>query len=451
VSSGPDTIAALASPPGVGGIGVLRVSGPAVPAVARAVLGRLPAPRSATLAVLRAADGSPIDRGLALYFPEPGSYTGEPTLEWQGHGGPVVMDMALGRMLEAGARAARPGEFSQRAFLNGRLDLAQAEAVADLIEAASRTAARSALRSLEGEFSASCTAVAEDIADLRAYVEAGIDFPDEDIDLLAGPEVVDRLARLRRELDTVMARARQGSLLREGVVVTIVGPPNVGKSSLMNRLAGRDRAIVTEVPGTTRDALRESIDLDGLPLELVDTAGLRPTEDRVERVGIERTWQAVAGAGVLLVVVDDAEDPGPVLAGIRERAPAGVAILLVRNKVDLTGAPPGPASEVSGLTAVRVSALTGAGFDDLAGALKQAAGVVDFEEGVFMARRRHLEALDGAAGFLDAAAAWLGAEPAAELVAEDLRQAQRALGEITGVFTTEDLLERIFSSFCIGK
>lgn len=440
----PDTIAAIATPAGRGGIGVVRVSGPRVPDIARALLGALPGPRKATLATARSAGGDRLDQGIALYFPAPHSYTGEHVLEFQGHGGPVVMHAILGALLDAGARLAEPGEFTRRAFLNGRLDLAQAEAVADLIDAASSEAARSAMRSLEGEFSAAVRQLVAELTELRALTEAMLDFPEEEVDELHRDDAQGRLASTRAALETVLARSRQGSLLREGLHVVIAGRPNVGKSSLLNRLAGAERAIVTPVAGTTRDLVREDIRIEGVPLHVVDTAGLREGADEVEKIGIERAWQEIRRADVVLAVVEaDGGGDGDVLAGVEPALPAGAVRIRVVNKIDLAGmAPARSAGEV------RLSAKTGEGLDLLQAALLEAAGWERGGESVYLARERHLRALDRARTHLAAAAVqgnrW-------ELFAEDLRLAQQALAEITGEVTTEDLLGEIFARFCIGK
>lgn len=435
----PDTIAAIATPPGKGGIGIVRISGPAVPQLARALIGRLPEPRQATQCEIRSANGELLDQGIALYFAAPQTYTGEPVLELQGHGGPVVMHAVLGAALDAGARLAEPGEFTRRAFLNGKLDLAQAEAVADLIDAASREAARSALRSLGGEFSAAITALVAQLTELRALTEAMLDFPEEDVDSLHRKDAEARLAKLRAALDEVLARSRQGSLLRSGVHVVIAGRPNVGKSSLLNRLAGEERAIVAAVPGTTRDALRESIQIEGVPLVIVDTAGLHASVDEVEQLGMQRARSELERADVVLVVLD-ALDPRPPA----ETLPAGAKRITVVNKIDLlAGAPAGKRDD-----AVQVSAKTGAGLDALRAALLEAAGWSSRGESVFLARERHLRALEEARGHLAAAAAQ---EAQWEFFAEELRLAQEALGSITGRVSADDLLGEIFARFCIGK
>jgi tRNA modification GTPase len=435
----PDTIAAVATPPGRGGIGIVRISGPAVPQVARALLGRLPEERSVALCSFRDAQGVALDQGVALYFAAPHSYTGEAVLELQGHGGPVVMHALLSAALDAGARLAEPGEFTRRAFLNGKLDLAQAEAVADLIDAASREAARSALRSLGGEFSAAIGALVAQLTELRALTEAMLDFPEDDVDRLHRDDAQARLAKLRAALDEVLAKSRQGSLLRSGVHVVIAGRPNVGKSSLLNRLAGEERAIVAAVPGTTRDALRESIQIEGVPLVIVDTAGLHASRDEVERLGMERTRSEMARADLLLVVLD-AVNPQPPA----ETLPAGLKRIDVLNKIDLvSGVAPGKRDG-----AVHVSAKTGAGLDSLRAELLEAAGWSARGESVFLARERHLRALEQARARLAAAAAQ---DAQWEFFAEELRLAQEALGAITGRVSADDLLGEIFSRFCIGK
>jgi tRNA modification GTPase len=434
-----DTIAALATPPGRGGIGIVRVSGPAVPAIAAALLGKLPRPRQAQLSAFRDARGERADEGIALYFPAPHSYTGEAVLELQGHGGPVVAQAVLAAVLDAGARLAEPGEFTRRAFLNGKLDLAQAEAVADLIDAASREAARSALRSLTGEFSAALDGLVAQLTELRALTEAMLDFPEEDIDSLHREDAQARLSRLRTALEDVLAKSRQGSLLRSGIHVVLAGRPNVGKSSLLNRLAGEERAIVTAVPGTTRDALRESIQIEGVPVVLVDTAGLRESQDEVERIGMARTRSELERADVVLVVLEAGtmqEPAGPL--------PVAAARITVINKIDLlAGAAAGRQGE-----AIHVSAKTGAGLDALRAALLEAAGWNARGETVFLARERHLRALNAARANLAAAAA---GDMAWEFFAEELRLAQETLGTITGRVSADDLLGEIFTRFCIGK
>lgn len=448
-----DTIAAIATPPGRGGIGIVRVSGPAARAIALAVLGREPAPRIAEYRVFRDADGSAIDRGIALFFPAPNSYTGEDVLELQGHGGPVVLDMLMERLLALGARAARPGEFSERAFLNDRLDLAQAEAVADLIDSASREAARSAMRSLEGEFSARVTAITEALTELRVYVEAAIDFSEEEIDFLADETLRARFRTLLQKLETLTAEARQGCTLREGLRIVIAGRPNAGKSSLLNRLAKREAAIVSDIPGTTRDALREYIAIDGLPLHIIDTAGLRDSTDPLERIGIARAHDEIAQADRILLVLDETEPAASAvdISTLQLDTEKTAPITFVHNKTDLSGAGPALYEDSEGNTHIHLSARTGAGMDLLEKHLKDSASYAGPEQGTFTARRRHLDALRLAAEHVALGLTQLEEMNAGDLAAEELRQAQRALGEITGEVSSEDLLGRIFASFCIGK
>ena len=432
-----DTIAAIATPPGRGGIGVVRISGPKVPEISSLVVGSLPAPREARDARVRNARGEEIDEGLALYFPAPHSYTGEAVLELQGHGGPVVMQTLLRACLDAGARLAEPGEYTRRAFLNGRLDLAQAEAVADLIEASSEQAARAALRSLSGEFSAAVQALASRLVELRALTEAMLDFPEEEVDVVHRTDAASRLGNVGKALDEVLARSREGSLLRSGIHVVLAGRPNVGKSSLLNRLAGEERAIVTPIAGTTRDALREPIQIEGVPLTLVDTAGLRESADEVERLGVERTRRELALADLVLVVEEAGAAPRslPPIATRAER-------ILVYNKLDLAPRFARPQG------ALAVSAKTGQGLEELRSAILAAAGWSATGESVFLARERHLRALEKARAHLDAARRELERW---EVFAEELRLAHTALGTITGEFTSDDLLGEIFGRFCIGK
>ena len=437
-----DLIAAIATAPGRGGVGIVRVSGPDIAAVARALLGRVPAPRHAVYGSFLDADGAAIDTGIALYFAAPHSFTGEQVLELQGHGGPVVLDLVLQRCLALGARLAEPGEFTRRAYLNGKLDLAQAEAVADLIDAASEQAARSAVRSLSGAFSARIAELVEDVTRLRMLVEATLDFPDEEIDFLRDADAFGRLDRLDARLAAVRAEARQGALLREGLSVVLVGQPNVGKSSLLNQLAGFEAAIVTEIAGTTRDTVREAIQIEGVPVHIIDTAGLRDTDDAVERIGIARTWAAAEKADVALLLVDAAHGVGEREAAILARLPPGVR-LTVHNKIDVQNEAPRARGDE-----IWLSARTGAGVDLLRARLLEAAGWRAAGEGTFMARARHVDALARASTHLAAAR---GAVERLELFAEELRLAQAALSEITGEFTADDLLGEIFSSFCIGK
>ena len=446
-----DTIAAVSTPPGRGGIGIVRVSGPRAAQMAREVVGRLPEPRVATAARFLAGDGETLDSGIALWFPGPRSCTGEDTLELQGHGGPVVLDRVAGRVLSLGARPARPGEFTERAFLNGKLDLAQAEAVADLIDAATHEAARLARRSLDGALSDRVNRAVSELVEIRTFLEGSLDFPDEEVPELPEALLAGRLDRVRAEVSAARGSAARGNLLREGFGVVIAGRPNVGKSSLLNRLVGRERAIVTEAPGTTRDTLDEAVQVDGLPLRVVDTAGLRPTDDPVERIGIERTWAAVEEADAVLAVVDDRRGIEEADRAILERIPERLPRVVVHNKIDLTGAAAGEREEGTGFFRIGLSAKTGEGVDRLCERIKSLAGYEPRAEGVFMARRRHLAALDEALAALDAAKRGGDEGAGSELVAEDLRLAQRALGEITGEFTADDLLGRIFASFCIGK
>jgi tRNA modification GTPase len=446
-----DTIVAAATPPGRGGIGIVRVSGPKTPEIAAVMLGDLPVPRRATFARFLDRSEQPIDAGLALFFPAPHSYTGEHVLELHGHGGPVVVEALVARAAELGARRALPGEFTQRAFLNDKLDLAQAEAIADLIDAGSREAARAAMRSLQGEFSAMVQGLTEALVDLRTYVEAAIDFPEEEIDFLADREVAERLDAVRAHFSGVEQSARQGRLLREGMTVVIAGRPNAGKSSLLNRLAGYDAAIVTEIPGTTRDVVRERIHIDGMPLHVLDTAGLRPANDVVEEEGIRRAQAEMTRADRVLFVIDAAADSaGVAYAEERERLPPEVPVTLVFNKCDIsTGIP--LADTASGPPRIAVSALTGAGFDVLRTHLKSCMDFQTLDSGTVSARQRHLDALARARRHVEEAGHELLERRAGELVAEELREAQRALDEITGEFSSDDLLGRIFSGFCIGK
>jgi len=417
--------------------------------MARELIGRTPKPRLATLADFRARDGEPIDQGIALLFPAPGSFTGEDVLELQGHGGPVVLDLLLRRTLELGARLARPGEFSERAFLNGKLDLAQAEAVADLIESTTEVAARMASRTLHGELSRRVEALLAGILHLRTFVEAAIDFPDEEIDPITDSQVGADLQNLIRATEQLTASAHRGYLICEGLGLVIAGPPNAGKSSLFNALAGTDAAIVTHIPGTTRDLLRQEIRIDGRPLHIVDTAGLRRARDSIEQEGIRRAYKQIEHADHLLWVFDGQSDPK--LEGLDwDALPDRIAVTYVRNKIDLTGSPAGLTHTGLG-PEIAISALTGAGMDRLREHLKAVCGLSVSTEGAFIARRRHLDALNRSLTHLNSAAAMSSRTPAAELIAEDLRQAQQALGEITGKFTADDLLARIFATFCVGK
>ena len=450
-----DTIVAQATPPGRGGVGILRVSGPKAQDVAKAVLGILPKPRYAHYLPFLASDGTTLDEGIALFFPNPHSFTGEDVLELQGHGGPVILDLLLKRILDIpSVRIARPGEFSERAFLNDKLDLAQAEAIADLIDASSEQAAKSALSSLQGVFSKKINTLVEALIHLRIFTEAAIDFPEEEIDFLSDGKIAAELEQVIQRLNEVRQEAKQGSLLREGMKVVIAGRPNAGKSSLLNALAGRDAAIVTDIAGTTRDVLREHIHIDGMPLHIIDTAGLREASDEVERIGIERAWQEIDQADRVLFMVDSTTtnetNPEKLWPEFIERLPKNLPVTVIRNKADLTGEPLGY-SEQNGYCLIQLSARTGEGITLLRDHLKQVMGFTSSTEGGFLARRRHLQALEKAAEHLNNGQYQLTTFHAGELLAEELRLAQEALSEITGEFTSDDLLGRIFSSFCIGK
>jgi tRNA modification GTPase len=448
-----DTIAAVATAQGRGGVGIVRVSGPGVPALCQSMVGQNLKPRHAHFCPFYDAMGQILDQGIALYFPAPHSFTGEHVLELQGHGGPVILDLLLQHLTQLGVRLARPGEFSERAFLNDKLDLAQAEAIADLIEAGSEQAARNALRSLQGAFSDRIQELVEALVQLRIYVEAAIDFPEEEIDFLSDGKVSADLEGIKARLNQVFAEARQGVLMRDGMHVVIAGRPNAGKSSLLNALSGRDSAIVTNIEGTTRDLVREHIHIDGMPLHIIDTAGLRESPDEVEKIGIARAWEEIQRADRLLLLVDSCDthslDPAAVWPEFANRFPAD-KITLIRNKIDLTGEPSGVRSDTTPVC-IGLSTVTGAGLEDLKSHLKQLMGYNTQSQGGFTARRRHLDALERAQASLDAGKAQLHSHAAGELLAEDLRQAQEALSEITGQFTSDDLLGRIFSSFCIGK
>jgi tRNA modification GTPase len=442
-----DVIAAIATAPGRGGIGVIRVSGPDLASLAQRITGRLPKPRLASLANFLDAEQRPIDQGLLLYFPAPHSYTGEDVIELQGHGGPVVMQMLLSRCVELGARMAEPGEFTRRAFLNDRLDLAQAEGVIDLIDASTTAAARSALRSLAGKFSDEIHQWRDRLVDLRMLVEATLDFPEEEVDFLEAARAIPRLEALGVELNTILAKARQGSLLRRGLQVVLAGQPNVGKSSLLNQLSGEDRAIVTEVAGTTRDVLKEAIQIEGIPLHIIDTAGLRETEDVVEKIGIERTWREIENADVVLRMVDAATGITPADHEIDARLPENVPVIWVFNKIDLASEQP-RREELEGGTGLWISARSGQGVDLLRQTLLQIAGWEAHGEDVYLARERHLSALREAAGHVELS---LQLVKQLDLMAEELRLAQEAVNTITGEFGADDLLGVIFSRFCIGK
>ena len=453
------TIAAIATASGAGGIGVVRVSGPLVKHIADAILGQCPSPRYAAYLDFKDADNQLIDRGIAIYYSNPHSYTGEDVLELQAHGGTALMQLLLARCIELGARQAGPGEFTQRAYLNEKLDLAQAEAVMDVINAATAEAAKSAMRSLSGEFSNRINVLLSKLIDLRLYVEACLDFPEEEIDFITQGRVAEKLSGIQNELADIFAKAKQGSLLREGINVVLVGQPNVGKSSLMNQLAGEEIAIVTPIAGTTRDTIKNVIQINGVPLHIIDTAGLRETDDEVEKFGIARTWASLQTAHIALLLVDAAHGITHVEESILGRLPRDLPKVWVHNKIDLSAESPKieqnvASNEISALaqeTHIFISAKLGAGLDLLKNHLLQLVGwrtSADGGEGIFMARARHLDALTKVKLYLYSATLQMGS---AELVAEDLRLAQDALSSITGEFTPDDLLGEIFSRFCIGK
>ncbi|AJA44233.1 tRNA uridine-5-carboxymethylaminomethyl(34) synthesis GTPase MnmE [Frischella perrara] len=450
-----DTIVAQATPPGRGGVGIIRISGNQVKEVAQAVLGKLPKPRYAEYLPFLDENGQVIDQGIALFFPNPHSFTGEDVLELQGHGGPIILDLLIKRILSIPAtRIARPGEFSERAFLNDKVDLAQAEAIADLIDASSEQAAKSAMSSLQGVFSNKINELVNLLINLRIFVEAAIDFPEEEIDFLSDGKIETQLKDVIKQLNDVRSEAKQGSLLREGMKVVIAGRPNAGKSSLLNALSGRDSAIVTDIAGTTRDVLREHIHIDGMPLHIIDTAGLRDAYDEVERIGIERAWVEIEQADRVLLMVDGTTtteiNPEKLWPEFMQRLPSHIPVTVIRNKADLTGETLGY-SDVSQYSLIRLSARTGNGVDLLRDHLKQTMGFSATAEGGFLARRRHLQALEQAAKHLDNGLEQLITYHAGELLAEELRLAQESLSEITGSFTSDDLLGKIFGSFCIGK
>lgn len=444
------TIAAIATAAGRGGVGVIRVSGRDLLPLAHAISGgKTPTPRRALYTDFFAADGSVLDNGLLLYFPAPHSFTGEDVLELQGHGGPVILNMLLRRCVELGCRLAEPGEFTRRAFLNDKIDLAQAESVVDLIDAQSEAAARSAVKSLKGAFSAEIHRLVDELIQLRMLTEATLDFPEEDdVEWLEKAGALARLQQVQQQLDRVLATATQGAMLREGLHVVLIGQPNVGKSSLLNALAGEEIAIVTDIAGTTRDTVREHIVLEGVPLHIIDTAGLRDTEDKVEQIGIERTWQAITRADLALLLVDAAHGLGEAEQAILAKLPPTLPRLLVHNKIDLSGEK-AAVTELDGIQTVRVSAKQGTGLEGLRQQILQQVGWQGESEGLFLARERHLDAIRRARTELDQARQAYAV--AAELFAEHLRRAQHALSEITGEFTADDLLGVIFSRFCIGK
>ena len=446
-----DIIAAIATPPGRGGVGVVRVSGKDLQQIIQEILGLFPKARHASLSNFKDENGLVIDQGIAVFYPSPNSYTGEDVLELQGHGGPAVMDMLLSRCLSLGARLAQPGEFTLRAFLNNKLDLAQAESVADIIDASTGEAVRCAMRSLQGEFSTAIHALTQTIIDLRMLIEATLDFPEEETSFLRHPDIYSRLKNIKSELEGIIAAARQGSLLREGIQVVLVGQPNVGKSSLMNKLAKEEVAIVTATPGTTRDAIRESIQIDGVPIHLIDTAGLRETDDEVEKIGIARAWAAIEKGGLVLLLTDCRYGLTSEDQGILDKLPAGVPLIHISNKIDLLAEPPRALGKKE---KIYLSAKTGAGIEQLRQRLLEIVGWKSgssTSEGLFMARRRHLKALSDTNKHLEDACKITKQEIRGELLAEELRLAQLALSSITGEFSADDLLGEIFSRFCIGK
>jgi len=440
-----ETIVAVATPAGRGGVGIIRVSGPKVNFIAEQILGKLPQTLKASHRLFKDANQQTLDDGLALLFPAPNSFTGEDVLELQGHGGHIVMDMLMQRCLELGARVARPGEFSERAFLNDKLDLTQAEAIADLIDSGSEQAARSALRSLQGEFSNAIDSLLIKMIEMRVYVEAALDFPEEEIDFLADESVMLRLDAIKDQLNDITLKATQGSLLRNGLNLVIIGEPNAGKSSLLNVLSGNDSAIVTDIAGTTRDVLHESINLDGMPLHLVDTAGLRESDDTVEKIGIDRAWKAIDKADMVLLLLDDSHISTN-SEKIIEKLPESLPIIIVQNKIDLEKDNTDRRDD-----RLYISAKYNLGIDDLKDELKQRMGYQNNNEDIFIARRRHLRALENTQQLVSNAETQLKEFNAGELMAEELRLAQDELGQITGKFTSDDLLGEIFSSFCIGK
>ncbi|WP_206485928.1 tRNA uridine-5-carboxymethylaminomethyl(34) synthesis GTPase MnmE [Thalassotalea sp. G2M2-11] len=450
-----ETIAAQATAPGRGGVGIIRVSGPEVANVAQAILGKLPELRKAEYLTFNDLNQQALDQGIALYFKGPNSFTGEDVLELQGHGGPVILDMLLKEILSLdNVRMAKPGEFSEQAFINDKLDLTQAEAIADLINSSSEQAARCALHSLQGDFSRLVQDMVESTIHLRMYVEAAIDFPEEEIDFLADEKIVNDLKAIIKQVENVQQQAQQGSIIREGMRVVIAGRPNAGKSSLLNALSGKESAIVTDIEGTTRDVLSEQIHIDGMPLHIIDTAGLRESADKVEQIGIERAWQEINQADRILLMVDSThelhEDPKSIWPDFFEKLPENIGLTVIRNKADISGTPTG-IIEQADLPTIALSAKTGNGVSALKQHLKDIMGYQGNMEGGFMARRRHLAALEQAHHHLITGLDQLEAYVAGEILAEELRLCQQALNQITGEFTNDDLLGQIFSSFCIGK
>lgn len=447
------TITAIATPSGRGGVGIIRISGSNVPAIAQAILGKLPSPRQAEHLAFKDGEGKTIDVGLALFFKAPNSFTGEDVLELQGHGGPVVLDMLLRRILEFDCRLARPGEFSERAFLNDKLDLTQAEAIADLIDSTSEHAARCAMRSLQGKFSERITSLVDELIQLRTYVEAAIDFPEEEIDFLADKSIASKLEKILLALNKIIDEAQQGVILREGITIVIAGEPNAGKSTLLNCLSGRESAIVTDVAGTTRDVMREQVLIDDIPLHIIDTAGLRETDNIVEQEGVRRAWLEIEKADIVLFIEEATNQTSFDIASeasLLKPFPKNVPTILIRNKIDLTDLSPGV--EMSDeITVINMSAKMDIGVDLLRQHLKDLVGYNNTIEGTFLARRRHLDALHSARDAVSEGVVQLTKNRAGELLAEELRCAQQLLAEITGAFSSDDLLGKIFSSFCIGK
>ena len=442
-----DTIAAIATPPGNGGVGIIRISGPSVKAIGKQLISKSLSPRQALFSSFLDQDNVALDTGIAIYFPAPHSYTGEDVLELQGHGGAVILSMLLHRVLELGARMAKPGEFTERAFLNNKLDLAQAEAVADLIESSTEQSVRSAQKSMHGVFSECINELVDELTELRMYIEAAIDFVDEEIDFLNDGVVEGRIKKILEKIIQIQQTAIQGRLLREGMTVVLDGKPNAGKSSLLNALAGHDAAIVTAIEGTTRDVLRERIQIDGMPLHIIDTAGLRDSEHAVEKEGIRRAQEEISKADSVLLIIDAQK---PESKSIENLLPPGIKVTKIYNKIDLLGIEPEILNSEQG-TQIYLSIKKNQGLEFLRKHLKDSMGFNAEAEGVFISRKRHIEAIERAAGFVENALGQLTTHQAGELVAEDLRLAQDALSEITGKFTSDDLLGKIFSSFCIGK
>jgi len=451
-----DTICAIATPRGIGGVGIIRVSGPLVKKIAKYISGEIPKPRYAHFSAFLNKDKEAIDQGISLFFPAPNSFTGEDVIEFQAHGGPIILDQLIQEILDYGARIARPGEFSERAFLNNKIDLTQAEAIADLIESHSNDAARYAMRSLQGEFSNLINRLVSSVIELRVFVEAAIDFPEEEIDFIATSDVKEKLTTLKQELDKILDQAKIGSILKEGLSIVIVGEPNAGKSSLLNLLSGQSTAIVTDIPGTTRDSLKELINLDGLPVYFIDTAGLRESSDIVEQEGIKRTWDAVKKADHVLLLVDSSKELNlnqhSIWYELKKEIKDLQKITLVRNKIDLIKeSPVCNFNDELGINSVSISVQEKLGIEKLTSHLKHITGFSVNEEGGFIARRRHIDALNRAKQLLENAEEQIIKFNAGELLADDLRHAQLALSEITGEFSSDDLLGEIFSSFCIGK